>query len=177
MKQATLKTFIPYIISVSIALALLGCGAYNFTGGDVGTAKTFQVNYFQNYASQSPGSTFDPGLDREFTLSLQDLILNQTSLDLVGSNGDLLYEGEIVEYRVSPMTATAEQRAAQNRLTIGVMVRFFNKTKEDADFERRFSFFYDYPANSQLSSVRDEAHQVIFERINQDIFNESLADW
>jgi hypothetical protein len=75
------------------------------------------------------------------------------------------------------MTATAEQRAAQNRLTIGVNVRFFNKTKEDADFERRFSFFFDYPANSQLSSVRDEAHQVIFERINQDIFNESLADW
>lgn len=154
-----------------------GCGIYNFTGGDVGTAQTFQVNYFQNYASQSPGSTFDPGLDREYTLSLQDLILNQTSLDLVTDNGDILYEGEIVEYRVSPMTATAEQRAAQNRLTIGVNVRFFNRTKEDVDFEQRFSFFFDYDANSQLSSVRDEAHQVIFERINQDIFNRSLADW
>lgn len=143
----------------------------------MGTAKTYQVNYFQNYASQSPGSTFDPGLDRDFTLSLQDLILNQTSLNLVSSNGDLLFEGEIVEYRVSPMTATAEQRAAQNRLSITVNVRFFNRTKEDADFEQRFSFFYDYPAASQLASVRDEAHQVIFERINQDIFNESLADW
>ena len=75
------------------------------------------------------------------------------------------------------MTATAEQRAAQNRLTIAVNVRFFNNTKEDADFERRFSFFFDYDANAQLASVRDEAHQVIFERINQDIFQESLADW
>ena len=155
----------------------MGCGIYNFTGGDVGTAETFQVNYFQNYASQSPGSTFDPGLDREYTLSLQDLILNQTSLDLVTDNGDILYEGEVVEYRVSPMTATAEQRAAQNRLTITVNVRFFNRTKEDVDFEQRFSFFFDYDANAQLSSVRDEAHQVIFERINQDIFNRSLADW
>lgn len=143
----------------------------------MGTAQTFQVNYFQNYASQSPGSTFDPGLDREFTLALQDLILNQTSLDLVGSNGDLLYEGEIVEYRVSPMSATAEQTAAQNRLSISINVRFFNTTKEKADFEKRFSFFYDYDASAQLSSVRDEAHQVIFERINQDIFNASLADW
>lgn len=177
MQQLARKTFNPYIYLILITFALSGCGAYNFTGGDVGTAETFQVNYFQNYASQSPGSTFDPGLDREFTLSLQDLILNQTSLDLVGSNGDLLYEGEIVEYRVSPMTATAEQRAAQNRLTISILVRFFNNTKEDADFERRFSFFYDYDANAQLSSVRDEAHQVIFERINQDIFNASLADW
>ena len=165
------------VMVVSLAVLLNACGAYNFTGGDVGTAETFQVNYFQNYASQSPGSTFDPGLDREFTLALQEVILNQTNLDLVSANGDLLYEGEIVEYRVSPMSATAEQRAAQNRLTLTVNVRFFNKTKEDADFERRFSFFFDYDASAQLASVRDEAHQEIFERINQEIFNASLADW
>ena len=165
------------IILLVISSCISGCGIYNFTGGDVGTAKTFQVNYFQNYASQNPGSTFEPGMDRDFTLSLQDLILNQTSLDLVKSNGDLLYEGEIVEYRISPMSATSQQTAAQNRLSIGVNVRFFNNTKEDVDFEQRFSFFYDYPANSQLASVKDEAHQIIFERITQDIFNKSLADW
>lgn len=171
------NTFFRMIFSLSVFALLMGCGAYNFTGGDVGSAQTFQVNYFQNYASQSPGSVFDPGLDRDYTLSLQDLILNQTSLDLVSSNGDLLYEGEIVEYRVSPMTATAEQRAAQNRLTITVNVRFYNNTKEDTNFEQRFSFFYDYPGSSQLASVRDEAHREIFERINQDIFTRSLADW
>ncbi len=171
------RTFALKLAAFITGLTLYGCGAYNFTGGDVGSAETFQVNYFQNYATQSPGSTFDPGLDRDFTLSLQDLILTQTSLDLVGNNGDLLYEGEIVEYRVSPMTATAEQRAAQNRLTMSVNVRFFNRTKEDADFERRFSFFFDYDANTQLASVRDEAHREIFERINQDIFNASLANW
>lgn len=165
------------IMLLLLTSSIAGCGIYNFTGGDVGTAKTFQVNYFQNYASQNPGSTFEPGMDRDFTLALQDLILNQTSLDLVKSNGDLLYEGEIVEYRISPMSATSQQTAAQNRLSIGVNVRFFNNTKEDVDFEQRFSFFYDYPANSQLASIKDEAHQVIFERITQDIFNKSLADW
>ncbi len=158
-------------------VSFTNCGIYNFTGGDVGDAKSFQVNYFQNYATQSPGSTFEPGMDRDFTLALQDRILNQTSLDLIGSNGDLVYEGEIVEYRISPMSATAQQTAAQNRLSIGVNVRFTNSTKEDVDFEQRFSFFYDYPANSQLSVVKDEAHEIIFERITQDIFNASLADW
>lgn len=164
-------------LGACLALLLSSCGAYNFTGGDVGLAKTFQVNYFQNYSTQSPGSVFQPALDRDFTLSLQNLILNQTNLDLVNSGGDLLYEGEIVEYRVQPMSATAEQRAAQNRLTMSVNVRFFNRTKEESDWEQRFSFFFDYPANSQLSSVQDEAHLAIFERINQDIFNKSLADW
>ena len=171
------KKYSFFAILILVALTLQGCGIYNFTGGDAGDAKTFQVNYFQNYATQSPGSTFEPGMDRDLTLALQDRILNQSSLDLVNSGGDLLYEGEIVEYRISPMTATAQQTAAQNRLTISVKVRFFNKTKEDADFDQRFSFFYDYPANQQLSAVKSEAHEVIFERITQDIFNASLADW
>lgn len=160
------------------ALLLNACGVYNFTGGNVGTAATFQVNYFQNYATQSPGSTFEPGMDRDFTLALQDRILNQTSLDLVNNgNSDLLYEGEITEYRISPMSATAQQTAAQNRLSIRVKCRFYNRTKEDSDFDQSFSFFYDYPANTQLAAIKTEAHEVIFERITQDIFNASLADW
>jgi hypothetical protein len=163
------------------AICFLGfsqsCGVYNFSGASVGTAETFQVNFFQNYAGQSAGSTIEPGLDRDFTLALQDLITNLTSLNLTNNNGDLLYEGEIVEYRVAPMTATSNQTAAQNRLTMSVAVRFYNKTKEDADFERRFSFFYDFDANQLLESVKSEAHEALFERITQDIFNASLADW
>jgi hypothetical protein len=173
----TLRLEIKILLILIIALSLNGCGIYNFTGGNVGTAKTFQVNFFQNYASDNPGSTIEPGLDNTFTLALQDFIQNQTSLDLTNTNGDLVYEGEIVEFRVSPMSATAQQTAAQNRLTIGINVRFYNTTKEDADFEKRFSFFYDYPADSMLDSVKNDAFDAIFERILQDIFSASLADW
>ncbi len=173
-----MKNNIFKIAILILITTLQGCGVYNFTGGNVGAATTFQVNYFQNYASQNPGSTFQPGMDRDFTLALQDRILNQSSLDLVNNgNADLLYEGEITEYRVSPTTASANQTAAQNRLTVRVKVRFYNNVEEDKDFEQNFSFFYDYPAISQLSSVRSQAHEIIFERITQDIFNASLADW
>ncbi|KAG1650190.1 Transcriptional regulatory protein FlbD [Nymphon striatum] len=112
-----------------------------------------EIQEEETLSLQSPGSIFEPGMDRDFTLALQDRIQNQTSLDLV-NNGkyDLLYEGEIVEYRISPMSATASQTAAQNRLSIAIQVRFTNNTKEDADFDQRFSFFFDYPADSQLSS-------------------------
>ena len=146
---------------------------YSFTGANTGSAETFQVNFFQNNAD-----LIEPGLDIDFTNALQDLIQNQTSLNLVNSGGDLLYEGEITEYRIAPMTATAESRAAQNRLTIGVNVRYFNTLDEEKDFEQRFSFFCDYGANEPLAgSIKDEAFQVIFERLTQDIFNASLADW
>ncbi|NMH27569.1 LptE family protein [Flavobacterium silvaticum] len=150
-----------------------GCSVYNFTGTGKIDADTFQVNYFQNNAE-----IIEPGIERTFTLELQDLIQNQTNLSLTNSNGDLLYEGEITDYRITPMTATANQRAAQNRLTISVMVRFTNKKKEDDNFEKRFSFFYDYDANVQLvGAPLTTALDVIFERITQDIFNDSLAKW
>lgn len=165
---------------LSLVFLMTSCGLkinYNLSGASVGTAENFQVNFFQNLADQTPGSIIEPGLDRDFTIALQDVILNQTSLSLTNSGGDLIYEGEIVEYRVQPMTATAAQTAAQNRLKVTINVRFYNKTKEDSDFENRFSFFYDFPANSLLESVKSQAHEVIFERLTQDIFNASLADW
>ncbi|WP_310380824.1 LptE family protein [Flavobacterium sp.] len=162
-----------YILLTIFAFSINSCSVYNFTGTGKIDAKTFQVNYFQNNAE-----LIEPGLDRTFTLELQDLILNQTNLNLVKSGADLTYEGEITGYRISPMTATADQRASQNRLTIRINVRFTNKNKETDDFEKPFDFYYDYPAEQQLTgSTLNAAIKEIFERITQDIFNESLAKW
>ena len=161
------------IITLSFSFLLKSCGIYNFTGASPVNAKTFQVNYFQNNAP-----LVEPGIERTFTLELQDIIQSQTNLNLVSQGGELIYEGEIVDYRITPMTATADQRAAQNRLTITVMVRFTNRNKEDDNFEKRFSHFDDFDANQQLvGSQLNKSLDVIFERITQDIFNESLAKW
>ena len=154
------------------------CGNYSFTGASIpeGT-ETFQVNLFENNSGNNVGSIFEPGLDRDLTLALQNILENQTNLQLVQSNGDLLYEGEITEYRVSPMTSTADLNAAQNRLTISVNINYTNFKKEEDNFERRFSFFFDFPAEQQLISIKNEAHEIIFERLTKDIFNASLAKW
>jgi hypothetical protein len=162
-----------YIVFIGLTLILNGCGVYNFTGTGKIDADTFQVNYFQNNAE-----LVEPGIERTFTIRLQEILQNQTSLNLTNQGGDLLYEGEIVEYRITPMTATSDQTAAQNRLTIAINVRFSNKNKEEDNFEKRFSFFHDYPANDQMAGSRlTTALDEIFERITQDIFNESLAKW
>jgi hypothetical protein len=162
-----------YLYTILFSLTLSSCSVYNFTGTGKIDAKTFQVNFFQNNAE-----LVEPGIDRTFTLTLQDLIQNQTNLNLVKNGADLTYEGEIIDYRISPMTATADQQASQNRLKIRVNVRFTNKKTEKDDFEKAFEFFYDYPANAQLNgSTLNKALDEIFERITQDIFNESLAKW
>ena len=167
-----------FIYLLLFVFIIKSCGNYSFTGASIpeGT-ESFQVNFFENEAGNSMGSIFEPGLDRDFTIALQDILQNQTNLQLVSSDGDLIYEGEITEYRVSPMTATSNLQASQNRLTVGINVRFTNLKKEDDNFERRFTFYYDYPAEVQLLNVKSEAHDIIFERITQDIFNETLAKW
>jgi hypothetical protein len=154
-------------------MSINSCSVYNFTGTGKIDAKTFQVNFFQNNAQ-----LIEPGIDRTFTLTLQDLIQNQTNLNLVKNSADLTYEGEITDYRISPMTATADQQASQNRLTVRVNVRFTNKNKENESFEKSFDFYFDYPAQQQLTGqTLNNAIKTIFERITQDVFNASLAKW
>ena len=165
------------ILAIS-SLMVISCGIYSFTGSSIPVGvETFQVDYFENTAGGKPGSTIEPGLDRDFTIALQDLIVNQTSLNLVNEGGDIVYSGEIIEYSVTPMAATAEIKAAQNRLTMAVMVSYENVRNEEDNIEKRFSFYYDFPGNLQVYDIRDSALEEIFERITQDIFNETLAKW
>ncbi len=166
--------YLKYIAVLLFTIFLFqGCGIYSFSGTNISPdTKTFQVNFFLN---QSP--RIFPGVDQIFTNQLQDLILNQTNLNLTTSGGDIIYEGEIVQDYVSPNTATSQITAAQNRLTIAVNVRFFDTKDPTQDLEQRFTFFFDYPASQSEDTVRDEALQVIFERITQDIFNATLARW
>ncbi|AUC86127.1 hypothetical protein CW731_12920 [Polaribacter sp. ALD11] len=151
----------------------VGCGIYGFTGGDVGNAKTIQIDFFPNQAQ-----LIEPALSQQFTLELQDLFTRQTNLTLVSTNGDLHFSGEITSYRIAPMSATSQQTSAQNRLTITVNVRYINNTDEKKDFEQSFSFYSDYPATSQLTgSVLEAAFDEIIDRITQDIFNASVGKW
>jgi hypothetical protein len=153
--------FLKLISFIILAICLNSCSVYNFTGAKPIDAKTFQVNFFQNNAE-----LIEPGLERKFTIKLQEIIQNQTNLSLTNSNGDLLYEGEIVEYRITPMASNANQQSSQNRMTITINVRYSSKNSEDDNFEKRFSFFHDYDANLLPSAVLNEALEIIYERIN-----------
>ena len=168
-----MKKIIYYIGFIISCIIILGCGAYSFTGGNTGDAKTIQVDFFPNQAQ-----LVEPVLTQRFTNELQDLFTRQTNLTLTNTGGDLYFSGEITGYRVTPLSGTSDQTAAQNRLTVTVNVRFVNKLNEKDDFEKSFSFYSDFDANAQLTGgVLDNALNEIIERITQDIFNASVAKW
>lgn len=170
-----MKKHLFYFSLLTSIFLLTSCGFYSFTGASIpADVKTYQVNYFENTAL-----LVEPGLDRDFKIALEDLIQNQTNLTLVTSNGDLIYEGEITDYRISPTTSTAQNTAAQNRLTISVKLNFYNRKREEDNIENQsFSFFYDFPGSGQLvGSQKATAHEEILDRLTQDIFNATLAKW
>ncbi len=169
-----MKNLKQILLLISIGLCLLGCGIYSFSGISLNPeVKTFEVRPFQNEAA-----IVIPSLDRQLTTRLQDFILNQTNLDLTNKNGDIVYEGEITNYYIAPNTATANQTAAENRLTVSVRMRYVDTKNEKNDLEKTFSFFFDFPGAAQLSNdLEEEAHEVILERITQDIVTETLARW
>ena len=168
-----MKKIIYITIFLLSTISIVSCGIYSFTGGNTGDAKTIQIDFFPN---QAP--LIEPTLSQTFTQNLQDLFTRQTNLTLVNTNGDLYFSGEITGYRINPMSATSQQTAAQNRLTVTVNVRFVNKLNEKDDFEKQFSFYSDVDATAQLTGgILETAVEEILERITQDIFNASVAKW
>lgn len=166
--------YIKILIVILITSFISSCGIYSFTGASIAPdVKTVQVDEFPNYAD-----LINPALSQTFTQGLQDLFLNQTNLSLTTSNGDLQFEGEITEYRITPSANTSGSTASQNRLTIAVKVRFYNNKDEEQNFEKTFSHYEDFDANNQLvGSFEDELVNLILERIFENIFNEAVTNW
>lgn len=167
------SVIISVIMMSIIALTFTSCGVYSFTGASIPPeAKTVSVQYFPNRAL-----LVEPTLSPIFTNILRDQFTNQTNLEMIERNGDLAIEGEIIDYKITPVAIQADQTAAQNRLTITVNARFSNKYEPDKDFENKFTQFYDYSSTEDLNSVKTELIDLLSNNIAQDIFDKAVINW
>ena len=160
------------ILMLAVAWFCQSCGIYSFTGASIpAEAKTISVDYFPNHAE-----LVNPLLSDNLTNALRDAMTNQTTLDMVETGGDLAFEGEITDYRTTPVAITG-QTAAMNRLTITVKVRFTNNIDNSKDFEQTFSRYEDYPSVQELTSVQSSLTATIIDQLVEDIFNKALVNW
>ena len=160
------------VMMLALTLICQGCGIYSFSGASIpAEAKTVSVDYFPNHAQ-----LVNPLLSDNITTALRDAMNSQTTLDLIETGGDLAFEGEITDYRTTPVAITG-QTAAMNRLTITVKVRFSNRIDDTKDFEQSFSRYEDYPSNQDLMSVQEALTATIVEQLVEDIFNKALVNW
>lgn len=160
-------------LAVLMSLFIQACGVYSFTGASIPPeAETVEIQYFNNETDMVEAT-----LSQNFTNSLKEKFASQTNLDVVESQGDLVFEGYIQDYKTEPAAIRGDQTAALNRLTIKVFVKFTNKINPKANFETTFSQYREYSSNKSLSEVKDGLISEINGDLVEDIFNQSVVDW
>lgn len=162
------------IIFLAFAAALLqGCGIYSFSGTSIQSdVRTVTIDYFE-YKALKVNQT----LSNDLTEALKDKFKKLTKLESVEMDGDLELQGEITGYEVRAAAVTANEVAAQNRLTVTVNLTFTNRKYPEDDFEKSFSAYSDYDSTNSLDAVEAALCEEIVEKLVEDMFNASVAQW
>ena len=82
-----------------------------------------------------------------------------------------------MQQKKGPTAVTANEVAAQNRLTVTVKVEFSNKKYPEDDVSQSFSAYSDFDATQSLDAVEATLCEEIVEKLCEDIFNATVAQW
>lgn len=162
----------------ALLAALLSLGAcniirYSFSGTSIDpSVKTITINYFEYTALR-----VNPSLSNDLTEALQDKFRKMTRLEQVDVDGDLEITGTVAGYDVKATAVTANEVAAQNRLTVTVKIAYQNRKFPEEDFEKSFSAYADYDSTQSLDAVEGTLCEEIIEKLCEDILNATVANW
>jgi hypothetical protein len=174
--KQSIKHFKTLLFGIIICAVYNQCTVnYSFTGASIPIeAKTFSVKTFDN---QAP--TVNPQLSNTITDQLFMRLSTSTSLVPNPLDADIAFEGTITNYHLTPIALQGGDAtiAAQNRLTIGVKVKFQNRYDSKSNFDTSFSQYADFDSNADLSSIEDALVDEIVEKLVTDIFNKALVNW
>ena len=161
------------LILLLAVLSVSSCGIYSFTGTSIQSdVKTITIPYVEYKALR-----VNPSLSNDLTEALQEKYRKLTSLEQVDVDGDLEVVCEVTGYDVQATAVTAQEVAAQNRLTVAVRVVFTNRKYPEDDLDKSFSAYADYDSNNSLDSVESGLCEEIIEKLVEDIFNATVAQW
>jgi hypothetical protein len=167
------KRYLSLSLVLCVSFMLDSCKIYSFTGTTLSNdLKTITIQTFVMNTAGGPAN-----LTLTFTEKLKEYYQRNTNLKLKPSDGDLYLEGSITGYELTPVAATASDKAALNRLTIKVEVRFVNNKNEDESFEKEFSFYQDFPQEQTLAQVEGSLVPKILDQLVLNIFNDTAAQW
>ncbi len=164
-------------ISALIVAAFLlgGCSIvkYSFSGTSIQPdVKTVTINLFEYKALK-----VNPSLSNDLTEAMKDKFRKLTKLEQVDFDGDLEITGTVTGYEVRAAAVTANEVAAMNRLTVTTSLKFTNRKYPEEDFEKSFSAYSDYESTNSLDAVEASLCEEIVEKLVEDMFNASVAQW
>ena len=155
------------------ALLVVSCGIYSFTGTSIQPdVKTITIPFVEYRALR-----VTPSLAGDLTDALQEKFRKLTRLEQVDQDGDLELVVEVTGYDVKATAITADEMAAQNRLTVSVKITFTNRKYPEDDVSQSFSAYEDYDSTQPLDAVETGLCETIIEKLVEDIFNATVAQW
>ena len=169
------------LLIIVLLVVFTGCGVqvqYSMTG-TTSTAKTIAISDFYNNADLGPAN-----MGQTFTNSLKNYFVQNTSMKVVQQEPELILEGEITTFSLTPIAPVATGNstdvtsASATRLTITVKATYVNTLDDKMSFkDKQFSFYKDFPNELNVADVEETYVKQVFDRIINDIFNASVANW
>lgn len=162
------------VILLAVAMVVSSCSvSYSFSGTSIQPdVNTITINYIEYRALR-----VNPSLSNELTEAIRNQFRRMTRLEQVEHDGDMEISGEITGYDISAAAVTADEVAARNKLTVTVKITFTDKKHPEEDFDKSFSAFSEYDSTNTLDAVESSLCQEIIEKLVEDIFNASVAQW
>ncbi len=153
---------------------------YSFTGSSLTDEKTIQINEFPNNAA-----LVNPTLAQQFSTNIQNRFLQRTTLKGTKKNPDILIEGAITDYTITPTTISSTQQTvagattqkSQNKLTITVNVHYENKLHPELSFDRTYTDEAVFNDTLSQNEVETSQTKIVIDRIINRIFNDIVANW
>ena len=175
MTKAKPSTLAALLCTIAMCIALASCAiSYKFNGAsiDYERTKTIQIDPFPIRSAYvwAPMASI-------FNNRLTDIFAQQTKLQQVRKNGDLVIAGEITSFDQYNKAVAADGYSSQVQLKMTVNVRFTKNKNHTEDFERQFSATTEYDATQQLTAVQEELVTQMTKDITDQIFNATVANW
>lgn len=158
-----------------LTLIAAGCRiSYKLNGAalDYNIYKTVHIDNFPIRAA-----LVYPPLQQMFENELLDYITRNTRLQTTDARSDLMLEGEITGYSLSPQAVTEDAYASKTRLTITVRVKYTDNKQENKDLDQTFSAYRDFDSSQMLTEVQDQLCEEICDELVLQIFNATLGNW
>ncbi|MBP5559616.1 MAG: LptE family protein [Bacteroidales bacterium] len=165
------RLIIPLLASL---LLLAGCKVtYSFSGTSIqADVNSITINFIEYRAPR-----VNPSLSNDLTEAIRNQFRRMTSLEQVDMDGDMELSGQITGYDVTAAAVTADEVAARNKLTVTVKIQFTDKKHPEENFDKSFSAYSEYDSTNTLDAVESSLCAEIIEKLVEDIFNASVAQW
>lgn len=174
-----MKGFI--FISVLLVTLLSSCWPSSVSFVDTGSMnscmKLFFMPVMENSAPNAPIS-----YNTELTEAVKSGVQNNTRLLITDevNNPQVIIEGIVTNYVISPVVLQEGDNALKNRLTISAQFKIYMTCKDegiDEEMALTSTRFVDYDSNQDISSIEAQLLSEINTQIVQDVINKLLSNW